>query len=195
LAGLAPQLKNRIFAYGDQKGMYLHFKTMETENELFMDGGNLGPERMLYYRELIARFGYHLALNWNLGEEINDATTVQKQSWSQYFYDHDPYHHHQVIHNGASHYDLLGTASHRTGFSKQTSPGSIFSTTLDYLKRSDDAGVPWVVAFDEQNPADVGIMPDIFTLLSETNLWPSCAGAVRDRRRAKQCGAPSRPPT
>ena len=43
-----------------------------------MDGGNLGPERILYYRELIARFGYHLALNWNLGEEINNATTAQK---------------------------------------------------------------------------------------------------------------------
>ena len=79
------------------KGMYLHFKTLETENELTMDGGNLGPERILYYRELIARYGHHLALNWNLGEEINDASTAQKQAWSRSFYDNDPYHHHQVF--------------------------------------------------------------------------------------------------
>ena len=76
-----------------------------------MDGGNQGPERSLYYRELIARYGHHLALNWNLGEEINNATTAQKQAWSQYFYDNDPYHHNMVIHNGADHYDLLGNAS------------------------------------------------------------------------------------
>ena len=59
----------RVFEYGDQMGMYLHFKTQETENDQRMDGGALGRERKLYYRELIARFGHHLALNWNLGEE------------------------------------------------------------------------------------------------------------------------------
>jgi hypothetical protein len=151
---------DRIFAYADQKGMYLHFKTLETENELLMDGGNLGVERILYYRELIARFGYHLALNWNLGEEINDATTAQKQAWSQYFYDTDPYHHHQVIHNGANHFDLLGNASKLTGFSRQASPDRIFADTLIYVHRSATNGRPWVVAYDEQNPANDGIVTD-----------------------------------
>lgn len=153
---------DRIFAYGDRKGMFLHFKLMETENELLMDGGNLGPERILYFREMIARFGYHLALNWNLGEEIDAATTQQKQSWSQYFYDNDPYRHPQVIHNGADHYDLLGTRSHLTGFSLQAGPGSegVFHKTLDYLARSAAAGVPWVVANDEQGDANTGVVPD-----------------------------------
>ncbi|MBP8258852.1 MAG: hypothetical protein KA118_04225 [Verrucomicrobia bacterium] len=59
---------DRIFSYGEHLGMYLHFKTLETKNELTMDGGNLGLERSLYYRELIARFGCHLARNWNLGQ-------------------------------------------------------------------------------------------------------------------------------
>jgi hypothetical protein len=148
----------RIFAYGDKKGMYLHFKTLETENELFMDGGNQGPERSLYYRELIARYGHHLALNWNLGEEINNATTAQKQAWSQYFYDNDPHHHLQVIHNGSDHYDLLGNASKLTGFSMQKSGGTF--DTLNYLSRSDAAGVPWVVALDESGGADQGVPPD-----------------------------------
>ena len=151
---------DRIFAYGEKLGMYLHFKLMETENELRMDGGNLGVERMLYYRELIARFGYHLALNWNLGEEINNASTAQKQAWSQYFYDHDPYRHLQVIHNGAQHFDLLGNASRLTGFSRQTHPDNIFAETLNYLHRSATNGRPWVVAYDEQNPAGDGIITD-----------------------------------
>ena len=41
----------------------------ETENEMLLDNGEVGVERRLYYRDLIARFGHHLALNWNLGEE------------------------------------------------------------------------------------------------------------------------------
>lgn len=153
----------RIFAYGDQKGMYLHFKTLENENQLTMDGGNQGPQRSLYYRELIARYGHHLALNWNLGEEINQASTAQKQAWSQYFYDNDPYHHHMVIHNmNDPHYDLLGSASHLTGFSLQKGVGSsVFDATLDYLTRSDAAGVPWVVALDEPGGANDGIQPDV----------------------------------
>lgn len=153
----------RIFAYGDQKGMYLHFKTLENENQLKMDGGNMGPTRKLYYRELIARYGHHLALNWNLGEEINSATTAQKQAWSQFFYDNDPYHHNMVIHNmNVPHYDLLGTTSKLTGFSLQTGTGSsVFNATLDYLTRSDAAGVPWVVALDEPGGADIGIKADV----------------------------------
>ena len=82
--------------------MFLHFKTQETENELLLDGGDLGTQRKLYYRELIARFWHHLALNWNLGEEINNATTTQKKAWANYFWKHDPYQHHIVIHNGAN---------------------------------------------------------------------------------------------
>lgn len=153
----------RLFAYGDKLGMYLHFKTLETENELKMDGGDVGPERSLYYRELISRFGHHLALNWNLGEEINSASTAQKQAWSQYLYDHDPYRHHQVIHNGANHYDLLGNASKLTGFSLQTSLADfseVHSSTRNYLDRSVAAGKPWVVACDEPGDASLALVPD-----------------------------------
>jgi len=76
-----------VFDHGQNKGMYLHFKTQETENDdntkgqnekgivpEALDDGDLGPERILYYRELIARFGYLLALNWNLGEENTQST-------------------------------------------------------------------------------------------------------------------------
>jgi hypothetical protein len=55
-------------------GMYLHFKTQEAENIHLLDDAELGPQRKLYYRELIARFAHHPALNWNLGEHTNFAS-------------------------------------------------------------------------------------------------------------------------
>jgi hypothetical protein len=153
-----------VFEHGDKLGMYLHFKTAETENELLLDNGDLGLERKLYYRELIARFAHHLALNWNLGEEINDATHAQKVAWADYFWTTDPYQHHVVIHNmGDPHYDLLGDASALTGFSLQTSRpdfSQVHRRTLDYINRSKAAGKPWVVACDEPGDASHGLITD-----------------------------------
>jgi hypothetical protein len=155
-----------IFSHGNKLGMYLHFKTLEAENTLLLDGGHLGKHRKLYYRELIARFGHHLALSWNLGEEVgyvNKVSTEMKQSWSEYFKTHDPYHHHMVIHNGNNHYDLLGDASALTGFSLQTSRtdfSQVHNSTLNYIRRSVKAGKPWVVACDEPGDATHSLITD-----------------------------------
>lgn len=153
-----------VFSHGERMGMYLHFKTMETENEMFLDGGDLGPQRKLYYRELIARFAHHMALNWNLGEEINSASHEQKVAWGNYFHAVDPYKHNIVIHNmGEPHYDLLGSASALTGFSLQTSKPDfrdVHHRTLDYINRSIAAGKPWVVACDEPGDAQHSLRPD-----------------------------------
>ena len=153
-----------VFAHGTSMGMYLHFKTLETENELLLDKGDLGAHRKLYYRELIARFSHHLALNWNLGEEINDASHEQKVDWANYFWTHDPYQHHIVIHNaGDPHYDLLGDASKLTGFSLQTNKpdfSQVHHRTRDYIDRSVAAGKRWVVACDEPGDATHGLITD-----------------------------------
>jgi len=68
-----------IFEHADRRGVMMHFKTQEQENDQLLDGGDLGPERRLYYRELIARFGHHLAITWDLGEE-NTNTNEQLKS-------------------------------------------------------------------------------------------------------------------
>jgi len=154
-----------VFEHGTKLGMYLHFKTLEAENELLLDkGDDLGPQRKLYYRELIARFGHHLALNWNLGEEIHNATHEQKAAWANYFWTHDPYRNHIVIHNmGNPHYDMLGDASKLTGFSLQTSKpdfNQVHRRTRDYIDRSVAAGKPWVVACDEPGDATHGLITD-----------------------------------
>jgi len=142
--------------------MYLHFKTQEIENQALLDGGNLGNQRKLYYRELIARFSHHLALNWNLGEECT-AAFEQKQSWAQYFHDTDPYKHPIVIHNGSNHRNLMGDASKVTGFSLQRSNADFSDTffgTKDYVDRSFNAGKPWVVACDEPGDSRLSLRPD-----------------------------------
>ena len=152
-----------IFEHGTRQGMHLHFKTQETENELLLDGGNTGNQRKLYYRELIARFSHNLALNWNLGEEINNASLSQKQAWAQYFYDNDPYRHPIVIHNGASHFEMMGEASKLTGFSLQMNEpdfSDTFYQTRRYVNRSFDYGKPWVVACDEPGNSSTSLQPD-----------------------------------
>lgn len=155
-----------VFEHGDHLGMYLHFKTQEAENVNLLDNGNLGPQRKLYYRELIARFGHHLALNWNLGEEVglgNKVSTEKKVAWANYFWTHDPYQHHIVIHNGNNHFDMLGDASELTGFSLQTNKPdfrNVHGMTLRYIDRSVKAGKPWVVACDEPGDATHSLITD-----------------------------------
>ena len=152
-----------VMEHGTKMGFFLHFKTQEIESELVLDKGNVGSQRVLYYRELIARFAHNPALNWNLGEEIKRATTAQKKSWAKYFWDNDPYKHHIVIHNGANHFDLLGRGSKLTGFSLQTSNPRFTRVHLQvkrYIDKSVVAGKPWAVACDEPGNASDAIRPD-----------------------------------
>lgn len=155
-----------VFSHGQKMGMYLHFKTQEAENVNLLDNGEMGPQRKLYYRELIARFGHHLALNWNLGEEVGlgfKVSTEKKVAWADYFWTHDPYRHHMVIHNGNNHFDMLGDASKLTGFSLQTSQpdfSHVHGSTLRYINKSVKAGKPWVVACDEPGDAQHSLVTD-----------------------------------
>ncbi len=154
----------KLFEYAQLRGLYLHFKLQETENDQKMDGGALGVERRLYYREMIARYGHHLALNWNIGEE-NTNTTQQRKDFAQFFYDNDPYRHHIVLHTFPSQKDsvytpLLGSASKYTGLSLQSDPNAVVSDTLSWVNQSNTAGRPWVVANDEQGTAQTGITCD-----------------------------------
>ena len=156
----------RVFEYATQQGLYLHFKTQETENDQKMDGGALGRERQLYYRELVARFGHHLAMNWNLGEE-NTNTTAQQQAFAQWFRDNAPYRHNVVLHTyplqkNTVYTPLLGAASKLTGLSMQGNQADfsdVFPDTLTWVQNSAAAGVPWVVAYDEPGDAQHALRP------------------------------------
>lgn len=161
----------RVFGHADSLGLYLHFKTQETENDLLLDGGELGPERRLYYRELIARFGHHLALNWNLGEEndiweeLDDPRQHRVRAYAEWIRDLDPYDHHIVIHSypwqhAEVYVPLLGERSALTGISLQTNWDEVHEDTRLWRVASRAAGRKWVVANDEQGDASTGLTPD-----------------------------------
>ena len=168
-----------VFEHGTQKGMYLHFKMQETENDDHnrgkngqgyvpesLDGGNLGMQRMLYCRELIARFGHNLALNWNLGEE-NTQTHAQQQAMINYIEKLDPYGHNIVVHTFPEQQDkvygpLLGENSKLTGVSLQNSSlKTTHAQTVKWVEKSEAAGKSWVVAFDESGSAAHAQCPDL----------------------------------
>ena len=157
----------QIFCYAEMKGMFLHFKTQEEENDRKMDGGNMGPERKLYYRELIARFAHHLGLNWNLGEE-NQQTIEQLKEAAAFIAENDPYGHLIVFHTYPMNYDerykpFLGSQSVLTGLSIQTSEpdfSNVHSIVKKWVKASAAAGKKWVVACDEPGDAEHSLLPD-----------------------------------
>ena len=167
-----------VFDHGTQLGLYLHFKLQENEMDddrkghtsspgripESLDGGKLGPERKLYCRELVARYGHALALNWNIGEE-NTQSADEVRDMLNYLKQIDPYQHHRVLHTFPNEQDkkyppLLGDASELTGLSLQNSWSQSHQLTLKWLHASDKAGKPWVVAHDEQNPAGLGVPQD-----------------------------------
>ncbi|MEM6699726.1 MAG: DUF5060 domain-containing protein, partial [Bacteroidota bacterium] len=161
-----------VFQHGQKLGMFLHFKTLEVENQGLHDEGEVGIQRKLYYRTLIAHFGHHLALNWNLCEENgkwhnNNPTpeqeTPQRIAMTEYFYNNDPYRHHVVIHNGVPFTDLLGDRSKLTGVSVQTGRtdfGSVHRAISRWRRLSADSGKPWVVCIDEPGDAQHSLLPD-----------------------------------
>ncbi|WP_236618316.1 DUF5060 domain-containing protein [Rhodopirellula europaea] len=168
-----------VFDHGTQNGMYLHFKLQETENDDHrqgqkangfkpesLDGGKLGSQRKLYLREIIARFGHNLALNWNLSEETTQ-TTDEHLAMLNYIEEMDPYGHNRVLHTFPGEQDkkydpLLGDKSNLTGVSLQNS--HIKDThwqTVKWSEKAREAGKPWVVAFDESGSAAHGQCPDL----------------------------------
>lgn len=150
-----------VFEHADKMGMFLHVKTFETENDQLLDGGELGNQRKLYYRELVARFSHHLAWCWNLGEEISN-TVQQIKDFSNHLRMLDPYGHMISIHTRPNSflYSELMDNSTLDAPSLQANPSNVFDNTLYWVKASAAAGREWVVFNDEQNPAKVGVLPD-----------------------------------
>lgn len=162
-----------LFEHADKLGMFLHFKTLEYENQGLLDNGGTGLYTKLYYRELMARFSHHLALNWNLAEETGDWTKTPPPTFpidaaerirlGEYVSEIDPYKHHLVIHNGAW-FDLLyGPNTKFTGASLQTNKtdfSRVHSQTLKVLEDSKSAGKVWAVAVDEPGDAQHSLITD-----------------------------------
>lgn len=156
----------RVFEYAETKGMFLHFKTNETETDHLMDDGIFGIEGKLYYRELISRFGHHLSLNWNLGEE-NNQPTEEVLKVANYVSELDPYNHHMVLHtypNQDDRYnDFIGNQSPLTGASLQLRHPDFIDVhprVLKWREKSNATGKKWALSVDEPGNAKIALLPD-----------------------------------
>ncbi len=161
-----------VFSHAERNGMFLHFKLMENENQGLLDNGGIGMNTQLYYREMIARFGHHMALNWNVGEEIGEwarnhkslpLKVPQRRAAAEMLRAIDPYDHHIVIHNGEYFDELLGSKSQYSGISLQTHKGDfseVHEEALHWINASKEAGKQWAVAVDEPGNARHALLPD-----------------------------------
>jgi hypothetical protein len=165
---------NILFDHMQSKGILLHMVTQETENERMLDDGNTEFYRKLYYSELIARFGHHPALVWNLGEENGPSswmktgqTHQQRQDMAQFFAENDPYDHTVLLHSHAATDDidytfapLLGDTP-LDGMSLQVDNArDVYDLTKAWHKRSLDAGNQWLITLDEIGKWYNGALPD-----------------------------------
>lgn len=153
-----------VFEHMDRLGIVMHVVFQEQENDQLLDGGELGPERKLYFREVIARFAHHPAIVWNHGEE-NTNTDEQRRAFFAYVRNLDPYDHPNVIHTFPSQreevYSALAGEKNLEGPSLQFGKmEQTYKETLKWITQSRDAGKPWFVCNDEIGPADTGVKPD-----------------------------------
>jgi hypothetical protein len=169
-----------VFRHMDEKGLVKHLFLQETENDQNINGGDLGPQRKIYYREMVARFGYLLGLIWNLGEE-NTNTDSQRKAHADYLRGLDPYRHLIQVHTYPWQKDqvydpLLGYPSVDGASLQVQDPGRLRSDTEDWVGASAQSGKPWVVFMSELGPYDSGALPDAVDphhdVMRREVLWP-----------------------
>ncbi|MGI9531410.1 DUF5060 domain-containing protein [Lutimonas sp.] len=152
-----------IFNHMQRKGIMLHIVLQETENELMLDGGDTGPQRQLYLNELIARFGHHPGLIWNLGEENGPASFTpeaqndnQRKAMISHIKNNDPYKHPVLLHTH-SHEPARGDVLSQIlgfkeldGLSLQVDKREEAARVVEIWKEtSEKQGHSWLITMDE----------------------------------------------
>lgn len=179
-----------VFSHMDRTGIAMNVFTQETENDTILNGGELGPERKLYYRELIARFGHHPGIVWNLGEETN-RTSEQLKAYASYIRDIDPYDHPIAVHNhvrvsgkqieGRPLDPIKETLTPLLGFGAFEVPSlQMYDTTevhqevLKWRRLSEKNKRPWVVYLDEIGHWNIGVTTDAAENNNHEMVMKSC---------------------
>jgi hypothetical protein len=171
-----------VFGHMAQLGIMMHVVLQETENECLLDAGYLDVQRKLYLRELVARFGHHLAITWNLGEEHHQThwspygqTVPDTKEMADYLRDIDPYDHFVVVHSHSYEPVRNEYISAYLGFENLEGPSiqihhveNAHGETLKWRGLSKDSLHKWVVCIDEIGPAYKGALPDEYSFMHDT---------------------------
>jgi len=128
------------------------------------DVSKLAQWRLVYIREMIARFGHNNGIQWNIGEE-NTNTDEERADQAEYLKSVDGYDHLVVIHSFPSAiddvYDPLLDDEAFDGTSFQTSAQNIRNEIIEFRDKSAEAGDPWVLAWDEDSSGN-GVIDLVF---------------------------------
>jgi len=180
-----------VFSQMDHLGMMMHFVLQETENECLLDGGWTGVQRKVYLRELVARFGHHLGITWNMGEENGPTdwspvgqTDQMRKEMANYLKSVNPYSNFVVVHTHSDNEHQNIILNPLLGFENLDGPSmqigrvdNINSRVAHFIEESSKSKKPWVVNLDEIGDASRGVMPDSFDNLHDTvrhfALWGS----------------------
>ena len=144
-------------------GIMLHMVLQETENETMLDNGDTGPMRQLYLRELMARFGHHLGLKFNLGEENGYAEFTpisqndsQRRAMANFITKIDPYNHPILLHTHSHEPHRTNILDSIVGFKpldglslqvdKREGAAGIVA---EWKRKSKVAGHEWMITMDE----------------------------------------------
>lgn len=183
---------NLVFDHMDRLGIETHFVLSENENQLLLDAGFTDVQRKIYYRELVARFGHHLGVVWNMGEENGPApwfdhlgqSVKQRQTMAAYLRSIDPYRNLIVFHTLPSRPELKDYSEpmlgkdYVDGISLQIGNVKEIHEEVKYwVGRSEESGRSWVVNMDEIGPWYSGVLPDALDPAHDTTrvnaLWGS----------------------
>ena len=184
-----------VFEHMNRKGIMPQLVLQEMGNDYLLDNGNLGTTRKLFYRELLARFGYLNGVKWNIGEEHRPVskggnTDAQRMAYVNYLVDHEPYDHPVVMHtsSGSGNYDALfgpflghdgfgGMSYHIHGPNNGGSDTGAGANTYKYARlwreRSAQNGRKWVITLDECCGWNTGVLPDQSNLVAtrKDDMW------------------------
>ena len=146
-----------VFDHAQRKGIFLHFVLNEAEelNKRELDDGRLGVERKLFYRELIARFGHHLALQWNLCEEYNLRWKISPElakEYAGYIQAVDPYDHPISIHHAGKAIKAWEPFLGDKRFTVTSFQTQDINVVEKWRALSKETGVPHVIGMDEFFP-------------------------------------------
>ena len=142
----------QLLAYIQSKGLVLHLVLED-------DSGWTGFNRQMYYRELVARFGYLNAIYWNIGEEYNENySSSQVKQWAQMIRDLDPYNHPITVHNqgSLSNWDPFVGDSRFDITSFQTLDSPQNSEAASWFQTVEDSVKTIPISFDETGKIDTG---------------------------------------
>lgn len=165
-----------LFTHFDRMGMMIHFQLSESENTNYFEeregGGSFSDARKIFYREMVARFGHHLAITWNVGEE-NQAkgegfhapnTQEQRREFASWIRRLTCYEDHISVHNGPGgvfedifpqligYKDLTGPSLQTYLVRPERKKATMLSNHEEVRKWIDlsaQSGHPWVVSVDE----------------------------------------------